>query len=241
MTLFEFIKTIALTTFLLYLIPFFSESIKKQYLPLVEPHTPIAIIKIKDNLYCSHDIMHQLHHFFKKPTIKGIVMKIDCSDSAVGTAQILFHTIRQLKQEFPKPIIALIENSCLAGAYLVASACDYIIAPESALIGNIGPNSNETILKKINSINEHNRESIESDTYQQLTKHIALSRKLSLTTIHNWGNGKIFTANQALAIGLINETGAMHTVIKTIKERALIEDEIELIEQKVLSLPKMYS
>jgi protease-4 len=176
-------------------------------------------------------LLEQLHTLLKDPLIKGIVIKIDCSDTAAGTSQTIFHEIRQLKKEYPKPIIALVENICVSGAYLIASACDYIIAPESAIIGDIGPSFNAWSLQKYNNEEKSNFiKNIETESYQQLTKQIALGRKLSLTTTANWADGKLFSGTQALALGLINEIGSMYTVTKIIKEKALIEDEIEWID-----------
>lgn len=230
MTLLNNLKTIIIFTIILYAAPFLIENIKMQYLFLLEPQTQIGILYITKPLYSAHSLTHQLHTFFKNPTIKGIVIKIDCMEIAPGTSQTIFHDIRQLKKEYPKPIIALIENMCLAGTYLVASACDYIIAPESAIIGNIGQSFSDWSIKKIDNAAENSLNVIENESYQQLTKQIALSRKLSLTTVHNWANGKIFTASQAITLGLINEIGSLCTVIKTIKEKALIEGDIEWIE-----------
>ena len=231
MTLFNALKTIFFLAIILYTAPFLFENIKKQYIPLLEPRTPIGILHITKHLHNNHDLIEQLHCFFKDPIIQGIVIKIDCADAAPGTSQTVFHDIRQLKKEYPKPIIVLVENMCLSGAYLIASACDYIIAPESALIGNIGQTFSAWSLKEIHEKTNNTFDIIENETYQQLTKQIALSRKLSLTTVHNWADGKIFTGTQAIALGLINEIGSLCTVIKIIKEKALIEGEIEWIEQ----------
>jgi protease-4 len=231
MTLFETLKSAFILAVFLYIAPPFIEAIKKQYIPLLEPRTHIGVLHIVEQLHSSLPLIEQLHNLFKDPSIKGIVIKIDCADTAAGSSQTIFHDIRQLKKEYPKPTIALIENRCLAGAYLVASACDYIIAPESAIIGNIGQTFCASSLKKTTEEKESNSETIENESYQQLTKQIALSRKLSLTTINNWADGKIFTGTQALALGLINEIGSLCTVIKIIKEKALIEGEIEWIEQ----------
>jgi protease IV len=231
MTLFELIKSIVITIIFLCIAPYLIESIKKQYIPLLEPRTNIAIVHIAQQLHNSYPALEQLHSFFKDPLIKGIVIKIDCANAAAGTSQTIFHDIRQLKKEYPKPTIALVENTCISGAYLIASACDYIIAPESALIGNIGPSFNAHSLKQV-ADEKSNLQNIDHESYQQLTKQIALGRKLSLTTTANWAEGKVFTGTQALALGLINEIGSLCTVIKVIKEKALIEDEIQWIEQK---------
>lgn len=230
MTLFESLKSIIIIALSLYAAPFFIENIKKQYLPILEPRTHIGVLHITEHFYNSLTFTKELHAFFKDPLIKAIIIKIDCADSAAGTSQTIFHDIRQLKKEYPKPIIALVENVCVSGAYLVASACDYIIAPESTIIGNIGTSFNAWAIQKINAEKNNTLQNIENESYQHVTKHIALSRKLSLTTTSNWADGKCFTGTQALSLGLINEIGSMCTVIKIIKEKALIEGEIEWIE-----------
>jgi protease-4 len=230
MTLLNALKTLFLLTIILYIAPFFIDGIKKQYIHLLEPQTPIGIISITKPLHTASCPVKELHSFFKDPNIKGIVMKINCAETASGTSQSLFHDIRYLKKEYPKPIIALVENMCLSGAYLIASACDAIVAPESALIGNIGKTFSAWSTQQIPTEKDIITETTEHDAYLYLTKQIALSRKLSLTTLANWGDGKIFTGTQAFALGLINEIGSLCTVIKIIKEKALIEGEIEWIE-----------
>jgi protease-4 len=230
MTLLNSLKTIIILAIILYAAPFLIENIKMQYLSLLEPRTQIGIVYITKPLYSAHSLTHQLHSFFKNSSIKGIVIKIDCIEAASGTSQTIFHDIRQLKKEYPKPIIALIENMCLTGTYLVASACDYIIAPESAIIGGIGQSFNSWSIKKIDKEADNSLNTMENESYQQLIKQIATTRKLSLTTIHNWADGKIFTGSQAITVGLVNEIGSLCTVIKTIKEKALIEGDIEWIE-----------
>jgi protease-4 len=101
------------------------------------------------------------------------------------------------------------------------------------LIPNIGPAFNAWSLDKINQEKNEALQAIETESYQQLTKQIALGRKLSLTTTANWAEGKIFTGTQALALGLINEIGSSATVTRVIKEKALIENEIEWVESPV--------
>lgn len=225
MTLFEVIKSIIIITIFLCFAPLLVHSIKKQYIFLVEPRSIIGTIHIPDQLNKACIIVEQLDNFFKDPLIKGIIITIDCANSAAGTTQTIFHDIRQLKKKYTKPIIAFIENTCLSGAYLIASSCDYIIAPESALIGEIGIVFNAWSIKKVSDKNSI--QNIENESYQQLVKQIALSRKLSLTTTANWAEGKVFTATQALALGLINEIGSTCNSERVIKEKALIEGEIE--------------
>lgn len=234
MKLFEAVKTVIFLTVFLALAPLLFEKIKENYSFLFEQQTLIAIIPIPNQCNNASELTKHFHDCFKDNAIKGIVITINSSETQSGTSQTIFHDIRHLKKDYPKPIIALIENSCLAGTYLIASACDYIIASESALIGKIGPAFIDASLDK--SVFEENiANAIKKESYTQLTKQVALSRKLSLTTTNNWAEDKVFTGTQAIALGLINEIGSLCTVVKILKEKALIEGEIKWIQQAISS------
>jgi len=245
MTLYEFLKSIILILVFATIIPFLLHNIKLQYNYFLEPYTYIAILPIKGSLSDSSVYSKNLRSFFKDPLIKGIVLKIDCFESAAGTSQIIFNEIQHYKKEYPKPVITLVENVCVAGGYLIASASDYIIAPETAIIGGIGRYTyaeqlthflshfavNYCIKKNSQEQNIHNNV-LYNETYQHFIKQVATTRKLSLATVSNWANEKIFTGKQAYSLGLVNALGSMHTVISFLKEKALIDGEIEWIEKE---------
>jgi len=228
MTLNELLRNIILLLIFAYSSPFLINGIKNHYINALEPRTLIGSITIKETVTQSSHITTQLNNLFKNTSIKGIVLLIDCYDCAAGTSQLIFHEIQKLKKEYPKPLLALIENECLSGAYLIASACDYIIAPESALIGKIG---SYTLPDHLRTLSEQS-DITYNEIYEQSTKHIAMARKLSLATVSNWALEKIFTGRQALKLGLITNIGSMTTVTSLMKEKALIDGEIEWVEKK---------
>lgn len=246
MTLYESLKAILLLLIFAYVAPHLVEGIKNYYKPIVEQQTNIGIICIKKNLYDSFLCIKHLNVLFKNPSIKGIILSIDCYNCSAGTSNAIFNEIQQLKREYPKPIITLVENTCISGAYLIASACDYIIAPESALIGGVGvyniPAQLPSLLHEhaINYIAQHhiteNSELLNNtkkplEIPDHMTKSVATARKLSLATASNWANQKIFTTKQALSLGLINAIGSLHTVSAILKEKGLVDSEIVLIEK----------
>jgi protease-4 len=248
MILYEFLKSILLAVILISITPFAITHIKTQYSSFFEPHTYIGILSIKESVTDSSAYIKHLHSFFKDTQIKGIILKINCYDCAAGTSQTIFNEIQQGKKIYPKPVIALIENICIAGAYLIASASDYIIAPESAIIGGIGfytipPQLSDYTtffavnypLKKHLHEHQNQNDSLHNETYQQFIKYVATARRLSLSTSNNWAQGKIFTGKQASNLGLVNTIGSMHTVITLLKEKALIDGEIEWIEKDIKS------
>ncbi len=250
MTLYEFLKNIILLLIFASVTPFLIKVITTQYKLFLEPPTYIGIIPVKGYLHESSPYIKQLHTFFKDPFIKGIVLKIDCCECAAGTAHAIFNEIQQLKKIYPKPLITLIENLCVSGVYLIACTSDYIIASETAIIGGIGgytASPDLEVLCKQCAIDYTRKKTITesvsqttalyTELYQQFTKHVASARRLSLATVSNWAQEKIFTGKQAYNLGLVNAIGSLHTVITLLKEKALIDSEIECIEKDTTAYP----
>lgn len=247
--------------------PFLISSIKKQYEGYFEPKTYVGIMPFKKDIKDSNWHLQQLSSLFKDPDIKAVVLKIDCNGTPSGTGEALYREIKHLKKEHSKPVIALVENICTAGAYWIACASDYIIAPATSIIGNIGVKTSEgglpqsylskDFIKQLHLRNsktsEENPKAQEfdedellallneedtklfqellSDFNHQFIDEVASSRKLSLAKTTEWANGKIFTGHQAHAIGLIDEIGSFSSVIRIIKQKALVEGEIEWVHQ----------
>ena len=257
MTFYESLKNIFLILLFLQLAPVLVEGIRKQYSKYLEPKTSVALLPIKGILYDSSHYNKHLNKYFKNTNIKAILLKIECPGSASATGQAIFNEILALKKEYPKPIVALVENMCASGGYLIASACDHIVAPGSALIGSIGTSfpyffqlrefveqfkihyaplkagTYKTATDPFTDLTAEEKTMLQElldDSYQQFSEDIARQRKLSINTLNLWADGKIFTARQALKLGLIDELGSAYNVVKVIREKALIEGEIEWIK-----------
>ena len=138
MRVYEWIKNIFFILILLQFAPSLIKNSIKSYNSFLEPNTKVAIIPLKGGIYEASPIIKQLHTYFKDPSIKAIVLKIDSPGSASGTGQSIYDEIMYLKGQYPKPIISLAENICTSGGYLIACATDHIIAPGMSIIGSIG-------------------------------------------------------------------------------------------------------
>ncbi len=256
MTVYNYLKNIFLILIFLHIAPSLIEGIRKQYSHYLEPRTQVGVLKIKGVLYDSSFYTKQLYTFFKNPQIKGILIQMDCLGSAAGTGQTIFNEIKILKQEFPKPVVTLVENVCASGGYLISCASDYIIAPPAAIIGSVGSyfsniqlrefleqfkiryttvtaGTYKTTTNPFVDTTEQERlllQGIQNDVYKQFVQHVAKARKLSLVNITEWADGKLFTGQQALQLGLIDEIGSTQNAIRVLKEKALIEGVIEWVK-----------
>ncbi len=234
-------------------LPTLIQKAKEWYSVNVEVREHVGVVDIKGVLYDSNKYQGQLHEFFKDPNIKAILIKMECPGSAAGTGQAIYQEIIALKQQYPKPIMTLVENMCASGGYYIASATDWIIAPGSAMVGSIGTafpymfqlkefldqykiktvglkaGAYKTMTDPLKDMSQAERELLQSvldDAYDQFAQDIATARKLDLKDRAVWGEGKIFTGRQAEKLKLIDKLGTSSDAIAWIKEKGMIEGDI---------------
>lgn len=254
----DYLKNIFFIIILLQIAPPILQNLKKQYFEVLEPKSKVGHITLSGVLSDSSYATKWLKKLFKEPSVKAILLKIESSGSAAGTGEAIANEIDILKKEYPKPIITLSENICTSGAYYIAVSTDYIIAPPSALVGSIGTTiANQFKVKNfleqykiqyesiktgeykdstnpfVNPTPEQTAhlENITKDSYQNFIEHVAKNRKkLSLSKAPEWANGKLFTARQAIKMGLVDEIGSLSNAIIHLKKVAMIEETIEWVK-----------
>lgn len=257
MTFSEFLKNLFFLFIIIQLAPPIIQNIAKQYRHFIEQPTKVAVLPIRGIIYDSTNLVKMIRKIFEDKDIKAILIRMECPGGASGTSQTIFDEIKALKQENPKPIVVLVENICASGGYNIALAADYIVAPGSAIIGSIGatlpylfnvkefleqykvkytPITAGTYKNAGNPFVEITPEektmlqAVTDDSYDQFIKDVSESRKLSLATVKDWADGKIFTGRQAQKIGLIDEVGSLETAIKALKQKAMFEGKIEWVQ-----------
>lgn len=242
---------------LLSVAPSLIKTISEHVKTYTKPVSQVVQIDIKGPIQDTQPHYKYLSSFFKDPNIKGIILQIDSPGGAAGTSQVLFQEILKLKEKYPKPVVALVDNVCASGAYYIAAATDYIIAPPSAIVGSIGVYMGGFNYKKLldqikvkqklkqagkfkttfNPYAEgdtHEQEAmiqrLVDNTYDQFVKDVAKQRGLLVKKKSEWADGKIFTAQDALRLGLINKTGSISDAEEKIKSLGKIESEILLVK-----------
>lgn len=239
------------------------ENIKKQYNRYLEPHTKVGYLPIKGIIINSSYYIHHLKKLFENNDVKAILMSIESPGGAAGSAEAIAHEIELLKKEHPKPIITITENVLASGGYYIAAATDCIIASPSTLVGSIGviiPGQfklhdfieqykiHYTVIKagEYKSATDPFAvttpeqtallTNVAESSYGNFLEHISFHRpKLEREQAALWADGKIFTGNQALSLGLIDLIGSQSNAVQKIKEMAIIEGTIEWIKPEKVS------
>lgn len=257
MAFFDYIKNIFMLLIFLLFAPGIFNGIRTQYGIFMSPKTQVGIIKVHGDLCNSSWLVKQLHGFFSNNEIKAILLNIESCGGAAGTGQAVAHEILMLKKKYPKPIIALTENMCASGAYYIASATDYIISSGQALVGSIGSRISHlfqlnaflekhdigyTVIKAgtykastdpfvtISEEDKAHLQAVVNNSYDQFVEDIAHNRKLAIQNASEWADGKVFTGKQAKELHLVDELGSASQAIAYIKDKQLIDGEIEWIQ-----------
>jgi len=232
---------------------------KKYYNDLKHPTTKVGIITIKGAIVDSSLYAQQYKELLEEKDIAAILLKIDSPGGLAGASQALFQEIYEQKKLHNKPIVAWIQNLGASGGYYVAAAADYIIATPTAFVGSIGvytmyPQFNKLIEQLHvsyvavhsgkfktagNPIIQTTPEQISmlqgliDDTYETFVADVIRARPQLETSSHTiWADGKIFTGNQALSLGLIDAVGSQIVTEQVIKARAHITTDIQWVHVK---------
>jgi len=120
---------------------------------------------------------------------------------------------------YQKPIISFVEKECLSGAYIIATAGDFIIASPGAIIGNF----TNFDLDKNNNYNELILIDFENQYYNLLKKYRPSLDKIVIENLKN----KNITGLQAEFLKVIDFIGGKLEVEKIIRNRTVIEGKIE--------------
>ncbi|NWF51746.1 MAG: signal peptide peptidase SppA [Nitrospirae bacterium] len=216
----------------------------------------IALIRIEGIIVDSKDIVEELKQYAKDPSVKAIILRIDSPGGAVAPAQEIYEEVKKAISK--KKILVSMGSVAASGGYYVASPATKIIANPGTLTGSIGvimevPNI-EGLLNKIGikteviksgkhkdiasvfrGIKKEEREILQGvmdNVHEQFIKAVAEGRKMLIDDVKKIADGRIFTGEQALKLGLIDELGNLEDTIQTAAKLSGIKGEPVIVSKK---------
>lgn len=222
----------------------------------------IAIIEIRGVILDSQPIIEKLVKFRKNEKIKAIVLRIDSPGGAVGPAQEIYAEVKKVQRE--KKVIASVGSTAASGGYYIACAAEKIVANPGSITGSIGVIAEtlniEELLRKIGLrptvIKSGKHKDIGSPTrpmteeekkllqevldnvHEQFIRAVAEGRQIPIEKVRPLADGRIFTGDQAKALGLVDELGNLEDTISLAAKLVGIKGEPEIIypEKKKFSI-----
>ncbi|WP_300702870.1 signal peptide peptidase SppA [uncultured Campylobacter sp.] len=207
-------------------------------------------IYINGAILDSTTLVNQIYEVMEDDNIKGVLLDINSPGGAAGASMEIALAIKELKEK--KPVIAYAREYMASGSYLAGSSATYIMANPISIIGSIGvlissvdisealkklgikPQSlsagkYKEILNFSKPLKDEDKAYIQehiNDVYDVFTSFVAEQRKLDMNKIQTWADARIFIANEALKVGLIDELGSIKKAEDKLKELSKVNEAI---------------
>lgn len=206
----------------------------------------------------SGDFKQQLDDALEDEDIKSIVIHIDSPGGAATTSDVLWHYVKQASEK--KPIIASMGSVAASGGYYMAMGADTVLANTNTVTGSIGVANmifnvqelmedhlgiNHETLKTheyadlydfTHPLSDDEQSIFEANieqSYQTFLSVVAENRGMTVEEVHEVAQGRVYTGQAALEVGLVDAIGDIDDALRVAAEMGGIKDyEIETYPKK---------
>jgi protease-4 len=151
-----------------------------------------------------------------------------------------------------KPVVVYMGDVAASGGYWVSVGASAIIAQPGTITGSIGVLGGKFVISGFyrrlqagrealfrgeaagmfhdvaRRFSERERQKLQAlmeDDYNRFLAHVADGREMSREDVHSIGRGRVWTGQQALELGLVDELGDFNTAVAKAKELAGLDPE----------------
>ncbi|MDI6767079.1 MAG: signal peptide peptidase SppA [Bacteroidota bacterium] len=217
----------------------------------------IAIIELKGIIIVSDEVVRQFKKYREDRSIKGILFRVDSPGGGVVASQEIYEEVKKTRIA-EKPVIVSMGSVAASGGYYVSCPASKIIANPGTLTGSIGVISQfmryDSLLGKIGvevntiksgkfkdagnpfrSMTLDDRtyfQKLMDDVHQQFILAVEHERKLTRDSIASFADGRVFTGEQALKIGLVDTLGTYEDAINITAKLAGIRGKPAIVKER---------
>lgn len=232
---------------------------------LLHKHLPIgdkvALVRVEGPILDAKETIDELKEHVKDLSVKAIVLRVDSPGGAVAPSQEIYEEVR--KAAAKKTVVVSMGSTAASGGYYISSPATRIVANPGTLTGSIGvimeiPNL-EGLMSKIGvktdviksgehkdiasvfrGIRKEEREILQAildNVHNQFINAVAEGRRMTLDDVKKIADGRVYTGEQALKAGLVDELGNLEDAIKVAAKLSGIKGEPTVVsKEKKLSL-----
>lgn len=191
-------------------------------------------------------------------SFKAIVLRIDSPGGSAYDSEVIWREVKLAAET--KPVVVSMGNVAASGGYYIACAADKIVAQPNTITGSIGvfgaiPNAGELMKNKLGittdvvKTNQHSdmpsvtrkmtdferdlmQEYVET-IYDVFLERVADGRNMTKEAIDEIGQGRVWSGENALEIGLVDELGGLGRAIELASELSGLE------KYRIVDLPAL--
>jgi len=192
----------------------------------------------------------QLNKAKNDDDVKAVLLRVNSPGGEVYATRKIYNKIIEVQEE-GKPVVVLMESIAASGGYYLSSPADWIVASEMTMTGSIGVifttydtsklyekigveevhiANTEGTLKVMDDLTNENGEgykvmqSLADDYYHNFATVVSDGRHMSYDEVVKIADGRIYSGNQALNNGLIDELGELKEATTKIADLAELDE-----------------
>lgn len=202
-----------------------------------------------DNI-SSEEFVEELKKLRESDRIKAVVLRVNSPGGSALASDLIWKEVKLTAQK--KPVIASMSDVAASGGYYIAMAADTIMAMPTTITGSIGVigmyfNLNDLLNEKLGITSDNyqtgryadllnvarpvSEEEVKivqqmiDDSYRIFAGKAAKDRNMKYEDLHEVAQGRVWTGEDALGIGLIDMQGNLEDAIKVAAEKAGVAED----------------
>ena len=191
-------------------------------------------------------LLEQLDRARRDRDVRALVLRINSPGGSVTASELMYDEIIEFRKRTDRPVVAVMMDVAASGGYYIACACDKIVAQRSTVTGSIGvvmqlldlsgtmqkigleapaitsaPNKDAgSPFKKLEPEQRAIFQTIVDRMFESFIDAVERGRpKLTRERIVELADGRVYSASQALELGLIDEIAGMRETIAALKKQ----------------------
>ncbi len=207
---------------------------------------PIFTLESRPQVPLLARVREELEKAAEDDHVRALVLRINSPGGTVTASDILYHEIQRFKARRKIPVIASILDVGASGGYYVALAADRIVAHPTTVTGSIGvlmlTVNSSGLLEKIGVSADYITSGRHKDMgspfraltpeeraifqevidrlYGRFVALVARDRRLPEARVRSFADGRIYTATEALGLGLVDQIGYLEDAVRLAREAA---------------------
>ena len=201
------------------------------------------------------EVVSQLRLAEKDKNIKAVIFKIDSPGGSVTASDILYNEITSFKERTGAKVVVAMMGLTASGGYYISLPADYILAHPTTITGSIGVIFTRprvtSLMQKVGidvNVNKSGKNKDigspfrvatpeEEKIFQSLTDRLAVRfvdlvvrhRKLQPEIIAEISSARVYLANEALELGLVDEIGYLDKAVGQAKKLAGLPEDAKVV------------
>lgn len=221
-----------------------------------QPPIDIPIPLIGSDRAGDRTVVQQVRQLQADQQARAVILYVDSPGGSAAASEAMTSALNELAKD--RPLVVYMNNVAASGGYYVSTAGRWIVAQPGTITGSIGVitakpttqglfeklhanrveyirGANMSLQTDVAPYTPAQREQVQrmvNHLYDLFKRRVASSRNMTMDAVEAIAGGRVWTGEQALAHGLVDELGDLQTALKKARELANLPDDAPLVMPK---------